>query len=190
MADGGVVGILYRSGSPADALGRFELTVRPDGSARLDHRDVTGLRRWTARLERALWPQILDMLSRSGFPTITPASIPPGAARRELIVEPVGESVFAWNDTTEPAILDVFRILDALVRQVSGGAVRSTVDELPRVVHRRVSETERSESASIVSGAAAFGTIGRRPALAVVQDDITLSSLPDRTPLGPAIPVP
>jgi WD40 repeat protein len=187
MAGAGAVQIGYRSGALTDPLGRFELTVRPDGGAQLDHRDVTGLRVWTARLEHAVWARLIDALDRAGFPAVEPAPIPPGAVTRELTVEPGGTLAFDWGDTAEPALGDVFRVLDALVRQVSGGAVRSTLDELPRVVHGSVRATELAEPDSVPSGAAAFGVVDGRPACVVARDRVRTFALAG-TPLGDPIP--
>ncbi|MDN3359937.1 WD40 repeat domain-containing protein [Actinomadura sp. DC4] len=185
MAAAGAVQIAYRSGAAAGPLGRFALTVGPDGGARLEHRGVTGLRVWTARIERAVWSRLADDLERSGFPAIEPAPVPPGDPLRELTVEPLGALSFGWDD---PALGAVFRVLDALVRQVGGGALRSTADELPDLVHDRAREAEVAEPASVESGAAAFGTVEGRPAAVVVGDEVRIFALPDRTPLGAAIP--
>jgi WD40 repeat protein len=178
------VQVEYRSGGPADPGGHFALTVHADGKARLEQRQLTGERAWTARLEPAVWARLLDALDRSGFPAVRTRPIPPGPAPRELAVDPLGELVVGWHDTSNEALTEVFQILDALVRQVSGGAVRSTVDELPQVAHWSAPDTSLSEPEIAASGAAAFGTIAERPVCVIARSDVSILSVPDGEPLG------
>lgn len=180
MAGGDIVQVGYRSGNPADPWGRFELTVRADGGARLEHRDPAGVRAWSGRVEPVVWRRLADALDRSAFADVERRPIPPDSALRELTVEPGGTLTVGWHATVPPPLGTVFRILDALVRQVSGGVLRSTADELPPVVHRRVAELRRRATSA---GAAAFGSVGGRPAYAVIDGDGAVFSAHGRTPL-------
>jgi WD40 repeat protein len=169
---------------------------RSTGTARPGWR-TTGSRVWTARLEPAVWPRLSAALDRSGFPEITPGPLVPGAAPRELTVRPLGELVIGWNDVAAAGLAEVFRILDALVRQVGAGAVRSTADELPQVVHWSTVDGPAEAPANSVAAtgaaaagvAAAFGTVAGRPACVVAQDRLRLVSVPGGEPLVSPIDV-
>jgi WD40 repeat protein len=175
--------VAYGSGHPGDPLGRFEMEVYADGSARLAHHRVTGTRAWTARLEPAVWTRLTEALDRSGFPDITRVPIVPGAVR-ELIVPTLGEVLIGWHDVAATGLGEVFGILDALVRQVGGGTVRSTLDELPQVAHWTTADGPAEPPTP--GTAAAFGTVTGEPACAVAaQGQVRLFSVPGREPLAP-----
>src|SRR5690349_3832787 len=169
MAGGGAVRVDSRSGLPGWPPGRFELTVQAGGRARLDHRDGAGARTWTGLVDPAVWRRLLDALDQSGYADVRPGPIPPDSTLRELTVEPGGALQVGWHEPVEPALGEVFRILDALVHQVGGGEVRSTADALPPVVHERTAEGRRTLPAA---GAAAFGTAGGTPAYVVADEEV------------------
>src|SRR5689334_10165602 len=56
--------VQYRRGdelSPSRPAGRVELSVRADGTLRLDHRVAGRTRTWTATADPALWPHLTTL---------------------------------------------------------------------------------------------------------------------------------
>lgn len=110
----------YRAGAefaPPAHHGRFELTLRPDGGVRLEHRQSGMVRRWSARVEAVVWPRLVDALRRSEFPR-TPPPGAPGRPAQELLVtgvEPAGEVRMRWGDGAAIGLTDArtVRIWDA-----------------------------------------------------------------------------
>ncbi|MEU4228845.1 WD40 repeat domain-containing protein [Nonomuraea sp. NPDC026600] len=166
--------------------GTVDLTVSADGRARLEHARASGVRAWTAELDPAVWPWLLDALRASGFPDVAaPASVP-GSTLRELSMID-GSVLFGWHDGGELGLEPALRILDALVHQVSDGAVRETANELPRLAHRSAPDPTLPPP-DPGSPAAAFGTVGGRPSYALSRPGRTfaLYGLPYEEELGAA----
>ena len=94
--------VCFRSGdeySPANPFGRFELSVRRDDTARLEHHRMSGSRVWEAEIDAVVWPRLVAALADGGFPDVEVPPIPVGSTLRELTVvgvEPVGELVVDW----------------------------------------------------------------------------------------------
>jgi len=179
----------YRFGnefSPANRHGRVELTVTVDGGARLDHYEVGRVRRWTARLDPVVWPRLLDELRRSSFPAVEVPPIPPGGTSHQIEVvgaELAGELVLDRAAAPGAGLAGALRILDSLVHQLSGGAVRATRDDLPQLAHWIVAEPPEAGAAV---GVASFGMAGGAPAYAVTtpENSFRLFSVPDGEPRG------
>ncbi|MFD1542272.1 WD40 repeat domain-containing protein [Nonomuraea guangzhouensis] len=171
--------------------GAVDLTVPADGRARLEHARASGLRAWTAELDRAVWPWLLDALRASGFPEVAAPAPVPGSTLRELSMidgELTGSVLFGWDDGGELGLEPALRILDALVHQVSGGAVRETANELPRLAHRSAPDPTLPPPDPGSPAAAAFGTVGGLPAYALSRPGRTfaLYGLPYEEELGAA----
>ncbi|MEU7741651.1 WD40 repeat domain-containing protein [Nonomuraea sp. NPDC049158] len=189
--------------------GTVDLTVLSDGRARLEHSRASGVRAWTAELDPAVWPWLLDALRASGFPDVAAPPPVPGSTLRELsmvVTEGTGEGgdsrgarergdgdlagslLFGWRDDGELGLEPVLRILDALVLQVSDGAVRETANELPRLAHRSAPDPTLPPPDPGSPAAAAFGTVGGRPAYALSRPGLTfaLYGLPYEEELGTA----
>ena len=99
-----------------------------------------------------------------------------------------GSLLFGWRDGGELGLEPVLRILDALVYQVSDGAVRETANELPRLAHRCAPDRALPSPDPGSPAAAAFGTVGGRPAYALARPGRTFSlyGLPYGEDLGAA----
>ncbi|HUR06953.1 MAG TPA: WD40 repeat domain-containing protein [Nonomuraea sp.] len=177
--------------------GTVDLTVSADGRARLEHARASGVQGWTAELDRAVWPWLLDALRASGFPDVAAPPPVPGSTLRELSMivtegtddgDPAGSVLFGWRDGGKLGLEPALRILDALVRQVSGGAVRETANELPRLAHRSTPDRTLPPPDPGSPAAAAFGTVGGRPAYALSRPGRTfaLYGLPYEEELGTA----
>lgn len=197
--------------------GTVDLTVRSDGRARLEHSRASGVRAWTAELDRVVWPWLLDALRAAGFPDVAAPAPVPGSTLRELSMVGTGDSprdllrdprdgggsggargrgdgesagsvVFGWHDGGKLGLEPALRILDALVRQVSGGAVRETANELPRLAHRSTPDRTLPPHDPGSPAAAAFGTVGGRHAYALSRPGRTfaLYGLPYEEELGAA----
>ncbi|MEV6151133.1 WD40 repeat domain-containing protein [Nonomuraea sp. NPDC052129] len=193
--------------------GTVELTVWADGRARLEHARAGGVRAWTAELDRAVWPWLVDGLRSARFPHVAAPTPLPGSTLRELTVVatgvnaevagsaggvedgaggpdggPGGSLLFGWRDGGELGLEPVLRILDALVYQVGDGAVRETANELPRLAHRSTLDRALPPPDPGEPAAAAFGTVGGRPAYALSRPGRTFSlyGLPYGEDLGTA----
>ncbi len=187
MVGSGLAVVGYRSGVPGDPPGRFELTLWPDGGVRLEHRQAPGVRAWGARVEQAVWPRLLDAIQRSGQAALQAEPIIPRTGRRELVLDPLGHLAVEFGDSVDAGLGEALRILDALVRQVSGGAVRSTADELVQVVHWCARDTSLPERTSEAARSVAFGTVGGRHAYVRGGPGIGLFAVPDESPLGSSV---
>jgi len=140
-------------------LGRFELTFEATGAAALTHRHDGLARAWTARVDPAVWPRLVEALRRSRFPR-TPPLGPLGRPVQELAVtgvEPAGELWMRWGDGDAIGLTPALRILDSLVHQVGNGAVPGTVSALPWVVHPTSVE---DQAPPVPAPVAAFGDAG------------------------------
>ncbi|MEU7832128.1 WD40 repeat domain-containing protein [Nonomuraea sp. NPDC049129] len=173
--------------------GTVELTVWADGRARLEHARAGGVRAWTAELDQAVWPWLVDGLRSAGFPHVAAPTPLPGSTLRELTVDGEdgalgGSLLFGWRDGGEVGLEPVLRILDALVFQVGDGAVRETANELPRLAHRSTPDRALPPPDPGAPAAAAFGTVGGRPAYALSRPGRTFSlyGLPYGEDLGSA----
>jgi len=116
--------------NPADPWGRSELTIHPDGSTRLDHYSATAAepRAWSGHVDAAALDELLAALDRAGFPPLPPArAFPPDTTLRSLAVEADGlvrQGLFSWHDPSpRPGYAAAFDVIDAVIRQLSGGAV-------------------------------------------------------------------
>jgi hypothetical protein len=125
--------IRYQAGNehnPADPWGRSELVIYPDGSARLDHHFSRGggPRAWAGYLDAAALRDLLAALDWADFPLVPSAgAVPPDATLRKLTVEAGGvtqQAVVEWQRTPAlPGYAEAFDLIDAVIRQLSGGAV-------------------------------------------------------------------
>jgi hypothetical protein len=81
----------YRAGSEfgSAGTGRFELTFDATGAAALTHRHDGLARAWTAKVDPAVWPRLVEALRHSSFPR-TPPLGPPGRPVQELAVAGIG----------------------------------------------------------------------------------------------------
>jgi hypothetical protein len=137
--------------NPGDPWGRSELVIHPDGSARLDHHFSRGRepRAWTGQVDLAALGELLTALRRAGFPAVPPMpALPPGATLRRLALEANGtangtvgsatdgaadgatsgvpqQALVGWHQAPSmPGYAEAFDLLDAVIRQLSGDAVR------------------------------------------------------------------
>jgi WD40 repeat protein len=180
----------YAAGAEFEAPhGRFELTVDADGTARLVHRRSGIERRFTGRLEAVVWPRLRDALRASQFPAM-PRLGPPGSRVQDLRVTgfepaglpPNGEVWMRWGDGHQIGLTAALRILDALVHQVSNGAVKVTGDRLPWLTRRVRAEPVAVPPVPV----AAFGTLDGAPVGGVVRDDggVSVVAVPSGAPVA------
>jgi hypothetical protein len=126
---------------PGDPWGRSELVIHADGSARLDHHFSRGRepRAWAGHVDAAALGELLAALDRAGFPAVPPMlALPPGAALRRLAVEAdrvAQQALISWHHTPSvPGYAEAFDLIDAVIRQLSGGAVPYPTKREP-IVH-------------------------------------------------------
>ncbi|MEV0197609.1 hypothetical protein [Nonomuraea sp. NPDC050691] len=90
--------VRYRVADPSFP-GLAELTAGPEGVVRLRHETAAGVRGWTAELDPAVWPWLLDALREAGFPDAAPEPPVPGDPLCEITVtgaDPAGTLVATW----------------------------------------------------------------------------------------------
>lgn len=132
----------YRVGNennPGDPWGRSELVISPGGSARLDHhfsrRRETGA--WTGQVDAAALDALWAALDRAGFPAVPALPLVAGATLRRLVVDADGtqrEAIVDWHQAPSlPGYAEAFDLLDGVIRQLSGGAVRYPTKQPPIV---------------------------------------------------------
>jgi hypothetical protein len=116
--------------NPVDAWGRSELVIGADGRARLDQYFSRGRERraWAGQVDAAALGELLAALDRAGFPAVPPLpDLLPDTALRVLTVERDGvarQVVTGWHDASSlPGYAEAFDLMDAVVRQLSEGAV-------------------------------------------------------------------
>ena len=126
---------------PGDPWGRSELVICADGSARLDHHFSRGREpgAWAGHVDPAALGELMAALDRAGFPVVPPVSpLPPDATLRRLTVEADGavqQALVSWHRTPSlPGYAEAFALIDAVIRQLSGNAVRYPAAPRP-VVH-------------------------------------------------------
>jgi hypothetical protein len=133
--------------NPADPWGRSELVIRADGSARLDHHFSRGgePRAWAGHVDATALVELVAALDRAGFPAVPPAPpLPPDSALRQLTVETDGaaqRAMVSWHGAPSlPGYAEAFDLIDAVIRQLSGDAVRYPAK--PRPVVRGAAEVQ------------------------------------------------
>lgn len=114
---------------PGDPWGRSELVILPDGAARLDHHFSRGgaVGAWSGRVDVAAIDRLWSALDRAGFPAGSTTPLVAGSAARRLTVEIDGQSqhaIVGWHEAASlPGYSEAFGILDAIINQLSSGAV-------------------------------------------------------------------
>jgi hypothetical protein len=123
--------IRYSAGnehSPVDPWGRSELVIHADGRARLDQHFSRGRppRAWAGHVDATALGELLAALGQAGFPAVPPMPpLPPDTVLRRLTVEADGETRQALVSPAPavPGYARAFEIIDAVIRQLSGGTV-------------------------------------------------------------------
>jgi hypothetical protein len=122
--------LTYSAGNehdPGNPFGRTELTIAPDGTARLELHEVGRQRAWTGRVAPETLDRVRAALDRAGFPAVSPHPVPGGATIRQLAIGDGADRRAAsveWNAANRLAGYDeAFGVLDAVVRALSGDAV-------------------------------------------------------------------
>jgi hypothetical protein len=118
--------------------------IHADGSARLDQHFSRGRqpRAWAGHVDATALAELLAALGQAGFPAVPPMpALPPGAALRRLAVDADGavrQALISWDRTPSlPGYAEAFDLIDAVIRQLSGGAVDYPTERGP-VVHGAV----------------------------------------------------
>jgi hypothetical protein len=130
---------------PGDPWGRSELSIQPDGAARLEHHfsrhRSTGV--WAGQVESAALQALWNALQLAGFPARPPALPVAGAAMRRLVIEtgdgPQRVDIAANVVSSLAGYAEAFDILDGLVRQLSGETVTYPTTQ-PLMVHDVIAE--------------------------------------------------
>ena len=122
------VGVVANPGNP---FGRSELVIELDGTTRLVHRARGGVTRtWIAIVVTAVLDAVWTGLERARFPEEPAHPIPGGSTMRDLRVEmPDGlkQVSFEWHAATKfPGYAETFKLLDQVIRQISGDSVELT----------------------------------------------------------------
>ena len=127
--------------NPGDPWGRSELVIRADGGARLDHHFSRARepRAWAGHVDALALSELTAALDRAGFPAVPPGPpLPPDSALRRLTVEgedgAARQALVSWHRAPSlPGYAEAFGLLDAVIRQLSGDAVRYTEARAPVV---------------------------------------------------------
>lgn len=113
--------------NPGNPFGRSALVIERDGAVRLDHvvRDGTKTA-WTARVEPAVLERLWAAIDASGFPSVPQHQVPGGSTMRKLGIEGApNTAIVEWHAAAKmPGYGDAFKLLDQIVRQLSGDSVR------------------------------------------------------------------
>lgn len=126
--------------NPGNPWGRSELVLAPDGTVQVEHHfsRVRTVGAWQGRVEAAAVDALWLALSQAGFPDAPTGPLVPGATLRQLTVEEGGTTRVATVDwhkaSTLPGYAEVFDILDAIVRQLSGDTVPYPTKQGPIVL--------------------------------------------------------
>ncbi len=115
--------------NPGNPWGRSELTIGPDGRARLDHyfSRQPGSGAWTGQVAAAAMAALWAALDRAGFPDV-PAFQPVAGATLRALTVLIGDTertaLVDWHEAPSlPGYAEAFDLLDGVVRQLSGGSV-------------------------------------------------------------------
>jgi hypothetical protein len=130
--------------NPADPFGRSEVTIEPDGGARLDRFRFGEHRAWTGRVALAALERLWSALDRAGFPVVVDGPLPPDATICTLATGdgPTRRVArLAWREARGmPGYGQAITLLDDIVRELDGDAAgtgpvarRSIVGEARRV---------------------------------------------------------
>ena len=118
--------IRYRAGNehnPSDPHGRTELTIEPDGAARLEYHTHAGVQEWegTVDVER-----LHTALAAANFPAVDRKLLIPGDRVRTLIVESADgqKAGFQVGWDAPAAYTDVFAILDGVVEELGSLGIK------------------------------------------------------------------
>jgi hypothetical protein len=133
--------ITYETGnvhSPMSLFGQIKLTIDGRGEARLDNQRRGSARAWSGRVARSAISELLDHLIDAAFPAVDQHPIPADSLLRSLTLTRGGSdenALIAWNAVeTMVGYRDAFVLLDALVRQLSGGELTFRPDSQPQLV--------------------------------------------------------
>lgn len=113
-------------------VGQTSLQIGRDGAATLEHRKHGQREQWTGRVVPATLQRFFGALARSRFPQreMWPPP-PPGETLRVLTVANAKRSSVAipwYHAMKQPGYADAFRLLDEIIGQLSGCAVRVVKD--------------------------------------------------------------
>ena len=116
--------------------GRTVLKLRPDGSVNLENPAHGENKTYKGTLADGVFKALVEAMIAAGFPNAPELGpLPPGETIRVLLIESGGRKAVAelsWHGTAKlPLWSAVFEMLDAMVRQVSGGALLSYPDKRP-----------------------------------------------------------
>jgi hypothetical protein len=126
--------------NPGDPFGRSELVIEPDGTVRLVHHfsRVRSAAAWTGHVDSAALDRLQMALEHAGFPATPSSQFVAGATLRRLTVEVDGtaqEAIVDWHGSAKlPGYAEAFDILDGIIRQLSGDAVKYPTQQ-PPIVH-------------------------------------------------------
>jgi len=118
--------IRYRVGNehnPMDPFGRVDLKIEAPGDARLAHVSRTGGGTWTATVRPETLDGLRTAIAAAGFPDVPVFAAVPDSEVRTLAVGAAGVMVVE-QVAKLPAWADVFKTLDAIADEMSGGTVR------------------------------------------------------------------
>jgi len=119
--------ITYRVGNennPGNPFGRQELTIEPDGRARLDHHTRGPHFAWTGTVRSSVLDRFWAALGESDFPALPRHPMPAGSTTRSLTVGEKSSFVAYHASASLPGYAVVFSLLDTLILQLSEGTVK------------------------------------------------------------------
>jgi hypothetical protein len=129
--------------NPGNPFGRSVLAIESDGKVRLDHHTRGGgaKQAWTGRVDPGALDRLWAAIEQSGFPDVPKHPVPAGATIRNLGVErsgaPKQSALVAWHAAAKlPGYAEAFKLLDQIVRQLSG----NSVDRVPATTETLVTD--------------------------------------------------
>lgn len=121
------VGLETKPGNP---FGRSQLAIEHDGKARLDQYVLGGGHQaWTGRVDLGTLDRLWVAVELSGYPKVPAHQVPAGSSIRVLVIEgadaPAQAAHVAYHAAAKmTGYADAFKLLDQIVRQLSGDTVQ------------------------------------------------------------------
>lgn len=119
--------IRYDTGNPEapdDPFGRRLLIVDRSGLTRLGNWHRGGARAWSGTVVLEVMDEVLEHLAAGGFPEWRPSKIAPGAIYTLVVEGDESYSVMDSAHTSNPEFKVALQLLNGIVRQLSGDAIR------------------------------------------------------------------
>lgn len=123
---------------PSDPFGRCDLVIETDGLAQLDQVQPDGEHHWSGRVTPEARGRLFTALERGGFPAVPPYPWVSGAALRRITIGAGSDRQAAMVEyhvgRCLPGYAEAFAVIDAILHQLSAGAVETAAASTSVVV--------------------------------------------------------